>query len=153
MVGVPFLEREDPPEVLPTSSRVFLYRSPGFHRLGVERPGVGLLAEVHPAEANPRPAPLIRAAPARLGGMEALSALAVGGSLDSQVTLPLLFPLDRLRLGFGLGSRAPRPDLIDLHLRELGCELICVLGPKLKGSAGEGPNHSNYSDRSSVKIL
>ena len=25
--------------------------------------------------------------------------------------------------------------------------------PKLKGSIGEGPNHSNFSDRSSVKIL
>ena len=26
-------------------------------------------------------------------------------------------------------------------------------GPELKGSVGEGPNHSNFSDRSSVKIL
>ena len=25
--------------------------------------------------------------------------------------------------------------------------------PKLKGSIGEGPNHSNFSDRSSVRIL
>ena len=25
--------------------------------------------------------------------------------------------------------------------------------PKLKGSIGEGPNHSNFSDRSSVTIL
>ena len=25
--------------------------------------------------------------------------------------------------------------------------------PELKGSIGEGPNHSNYSDRSSVRIL
>ena len=28
-----------------------------------------------------------------------------------------------------------------------------VRRPKLKGSIGEGPNHSNFSDRSSVKIL
>ena len=27
------------------------------------------------------------------------------------------------------------------------------LRPKLKGSIGEGPNHSNFSDRSSVRIL
>ena len=26
-------------------------------------------------------------------------------------------------------------------------------GPKLKGSVGEGPNQTNYSDRSSVRIL
>ena len=25
--------------------------------------------------------------------------------------------------------------------------------PELKGSIGEGPNHSNFSDRSSVRIL
>ena len=28
-----------------------------------------------------------------------------------------------------------------------------LLEPELKGSIGEGPNHSNYSDRSSVRIL
>ena len=26
-------------------------------------------------------------------------------------------------------------------------------GPELKGSVGEGPNQTNYSDRSSVRIL
>ena len=37
-------------------------------------------------------------------------------------------------------------------------ELLGRLGthrvqPELKGSIGEGPNHSNFSDRSTVKIL
>ena len=34
-----------------------------------------------------------------------------------------------------------------------GGRALSVARPKLKGSIGEGPNHSNYSDQSSVKIL
>ena len=30
---------------------------------------------------------------------------------------------------------------------------IIASGSELKGSVGEGPNHSNYSDRSSVRII
>ena len=30
---------------------------------------------------------------------------------------------------------------------------ICVAAPELKGSIGKGPNHSNFSDRNSVRIL
>ena len=36
----------------------------------------------------------------------------------------------------------------------LGLTLLIVLSfPKLKGSIGEGSNHSNFSDRSSIRIL
>ena len=43
-------------------------------------------------------------------------------------------------------------------LGAVGNVLLVLLGvvgnvPELKGSIGEGPNHSNYSDRSSVRIL
>ena len=48
-------------------------------------------------------------------------------------------------LGAGIKSRA-----------SLGGALAAVplgLYPELKGSIGEGPNHSNFSDQSSVNIL
>ena len=32
-------------------------------------------------------------------------------------------------------------------------EVRSLKNPELKGSIGEGPNHSNFSDQSSVKIL
>ena len=40
-----------------------------------------------------------------------------------------------------------QPVLLLLH------RLPDRLAPRLKGSIGEGPNHSNFSDRSSVRIL
>ena len=34
-----------------------------------------------------------------------------------------------------------------------GAKVNAVQAEQLKGSVGEGPNHSNYSDRSSVRII
>ena len=39
------------------------------------------------------------------------------------------------------------------HLLERGRLELPVLVPKLKGSVGEGPKQTNYSDLSSVRIL
>ena len=38
-------------------------------------------------------------------------------------------------------------------LRHLRGAVALAEEPKLKGSVGEGPNQTNYSDRSSVRIL
>ena len=38
------------------------------------------------------------------------------------------------------------------YVAVLGAHDVALL-PKLKGSVGEGPNQTNYSDRSSVRIL
>ena len=51
-------------------------------------------------------------------------------------------------------KRARKPQVSALRWRESRAETprAAVL-PKLKGSIGEGSNHSNFSDRSSVQIL
>ena len=52
----------------------------------------------------------------------------------------LMFPLRRVLKAQAAGSRGADAA----HLGP---------APKLKGSIGEGPNHSNFSDQSSVKLL
>ena len=56
------------------------------------------------------------------------------------------------------GRRAEAAELEDLqrHREDLGEPTAARRSrhdePKLKGSIGEGPNHSNFSDQSSVRI-
>ena len=49
-------------------------------------------------------------------------------------------------LGAAAAAKVEKLEAMDLrqHVESL---------PELKGSIGEGPNHSNFSDRSSVRIL
>ena len=54
-------------------------------------------------------------------------------------------PIEPFNLGPGRGAWGPR------RRAERVGELR--LGPELEGSIGEGSNHSNFSDQSSVKIL
>ena len=56
-----------------------------------------------------------------------------------------------------LALRAPAERHVPAGTREVEGDVACPeregCGPKLKGSVGEGPNQTNYSDRSSVRIL
>ena len=45
------------------------------------------------------------------------------------------------------------PNVAKLKRSIHGSRLLPPSSPELKGSIGEGPNHSNFSDQSSVKIL
>ena len=67
------------------------------------------------------------------------------------MTLALVVsPLSCFVLGVTLSRTLDEADALALNgeIREL----LLACAPKLKGSIGEGPNHSNFSDQSSVKI-
>ena len=58
---------------------------------------------------------------------------------------------DAVRVRFALqGQLAGLAQVLSIAARSAAAE---PSGPEWKGSIGEGPNHSNYSDRSSVRIL
>ena len=48
-------------------------------------------------------------------------------------------------------AKAPLPEIDEATVVEL--PEVSTYHPQLKGSIGEGPNHSNFSDQSSVRIL
>ena len=54
----------------------------------------------------------------------------------------------------GLGDHGGPVEAERLHGERVAVEVDAeeLLGPKLEGSIGEGPNHSNFSHQSTVRI-
>ena len=73
---------------------------------------------------------------------------------EAPAALRVLEEEDRHALIRLLPRDAAEPDPErELHRRGADPPAVVLPGPGLKGSIGEGPNHSNFSDRSSDRIL